>query len=194
MSRTGRARSLSSPGQDPCPGAALGPGGSRWSSAPHAPGRDEEAPGRPWGGTRPGPVRAGRAGGRRPPVTPVPLFLFVPSVPGRAERRRGRGLFPNRKGLGNPLGGQLEKSTESVLPAAAPRGCRCHPLPTAPQTPRPGVGGGPVRRGDARRFFPLRLARGPARDEFCPASLTSRLPLCRGQSPDDGVLQTPTVT
>ena len=44
--------------------------------------------------------QSGRAGGRRPPVPPVPLFFLVPSVPGRAGRRRGRGCFPTRKGLG----------------------------------------------------------------------------------------------
>lgn len=186
MSRTGRARSpqLSWPGPLPR-GRPLGPGGSRrWSSAPHAPGRDEEAPGRPWGGTRPGPVRAGRAGGRRPPVTPVPLFFLVPSVPGRAERRRGRGLFPNRKGLGQSTRRPIREINCERPPGCGPQRLQVSsPLPTAPQTPAPGWGEALSGVGDARRFFPLRLARGPARMSFAPLLLTSRLPLCRGQSP-----------
>lgn len=96
VSGTSRARSLQLSRPGPLPrGRPLRSGGSRRPSpAPHARGRDEEEPGRPWGGTRPGPVRAGRAGGRRPPVPPVPR---IPSIPGRQEAA-GTGPLPQQEG------------------------------------------------------------------------------------------------
>lgn len=124
----------------PAPGPPLEPGGSRQStSASHAWGHDEEEGGRSWGRTCPWPVRAGRAGGRRPPAPPFP---FVHSVPGRPGRRWGRSRFPNRKGLGQSTGRPITEVKCERLPGCGPQRLQVspppshsHPRPPSPEAP-----------------------------------------------------------
>lgn len=182
VSRTSRARSLhlSWPGLL-SRGRPLGPGGSQLSSsARYVWGRDEEESRRPWGGTVPGLSEPERAGGRRPPV---PSFPLVPSVPGRAVKRRGPARFPNRKGLGQSTGRPVTEVKSERPPGCGPQRLQVSaPSPQLPRLPTPGGGPGALPGvGDIRRFPPLRLARGPP--WMSSPLLTSLLPLHRGESP-----------
>lgn len=156
------------PGPPPRAGRVrAGPGGGTLHPVPRVATR------RSLGGRGAGPVPGlsepgGQGAAALPSLPSLSSFSSLLSQAGRGGGGVGA-AFPTGRGLGNPRGGQLEKSTASVLPAAAPRGCRCHPpLPTAPQTLAPGWGEVLSGVGDARRFLPLRLARGAPRMCFPP--------------------------
>lgn len=74
-----------------------------------------------------GPVRARRAGGRRPLVLSFPVVPSVPGGPGRLLEQEGAWA----------VHGQARDSSRTR--AAAPGGCRCH----LSSDPRPDVGGSP---------------------------------------------------
>lgn len=75
-----------------------------------------------------GPVRAGRTGGRRPPVPLVRLFPVVSSVPGRVGRRPapGWGHF-NRKGLGQSAGRSITEVKCKRPPDCGPQRLQVSP-------------------------------------------------------------------
>lgn len=164
----------------PLPSALLtrttAPGPTPWvlrfrrpSSALHARGRDEEEPRRPWDGSRLGPVRRRRGGGRRPLV---PLFPLVLSVPGRAGRRRvrGRGCYFNRMGLGQSTGKPITEAQCERPPARGPQRLQVSPF-SLPHPPPPRA---PLHEGalpgvsDIRHFPPPKRAKGPVNDFSAP--------------------------
>lgn len=181
VSPSGGARSPLHSRLGPLPrGRPHGSGGSRRPSPTlRGQGRHSEEPGQPWGGSRPGPVRAGRAGGRRP------LFALVPPVPGLAERGRcrGRGRFFNRKGLGQCTGRPITEVKCERPPSCGPQRCRCHLL--FPGTPRQ-ARAPPLRQGTlpgvGSRRPSLRRNRPPDPETISPLP-TFRLPLRGRESP-----------
>lgn len=90
-----------------------------------------------------GPTETGGQG--PPPSSPsVPLFLLVPSVPGQTRRLRGRGRFPNRKGLGQSTGKPFTEVKCERPPGCGPRRLQVsltsphsHPDPRLPRGPCP---------------------------------------------------------
>ena len=134
------------------------------AAEPHTWGRGEEEAGRPRNGTRPGPVRAGRERGPPPSRPSLPSHPhsspLVSSVPGRAGRLRGRGRFPNRKGLGQCTGRPITEVKCERSPGCGPQ--RLQVFPPSPHSPprTPALRGGPAQGGRTRRFRPPILSRG----------------------------------
>lgn len=119
----------------------------RPSPALRARGRGKEEPRRPEDGSRLGPGRHRRGGGRRP-LVPLPSLSPCPLCPGPSREATGPGLLLQQEGAWAVRG---KASTEVLCgraPPAAPGGCRCRPsLPPPPLASRsPAPRGGSARR------------------------------------------------
>lgn len=116
------------------------------AAEPHTWGRGEEEPGRPRNGTRPGPVRAGLAGGgRRPPVPPSPLILSRPLCPRPGGEAAGSGPLPQQEGAwAIHRKANYRSKMRAFSRLRPPEAAGVAPLPSQP--PRPPPREGPLLR------------------------------------------------